>query len=121
MSGRRRIKHNDGRSRSQALTEKRLTPSDIRRREARKIERTELAKQGLLPAQRPTFRCFVNRLDPVDAVFESPNSQVDLNRALCMSSIDTVPIEFSRNRLAVESSFMEAFAAELVAKGWVRL
>jgi hypothetical protein len=38
-----------------------------------------------------------------------------------MSSIDTTPIEFSRNRLAVEASFMEAFAAELVAKGWVRL
>ena len=149
MNGRRRIKHNDGRDPKLALTEKRLTPSDIRRREARKAERAELAAKGLLTRQQPAFRCFplrnVEHLSPFIAsrstkatryartgystatkddepfaTFESPNSQQDLNRMLCMSSIET-PVEYTKNRLAVSVSNMEAFAKELVVKGWLRI
>lgn len=120
MSGRRHITHNDGRSPSQSATEKRLTPSDIRRREARKAERSALAAQGLLPQQPNAFRCFVNPEQLNEAVFESPNSQQDLNKTMCSHWIET-PSEHSRNRLAVAVNNMELWAEELIAAGWVRL
>jgi hypothetical protein len=120
MSGRRRIKRNDGRSPSQSATEKRLTPSDIRRREARKAERSALAAQGMLPQQPKAFRCFVNRQQPNDAIFESPNSQQDLNKEMCSHWIET-PSEHVGNRLAVAVNNMELWAEELVASGWMRL
>lgn len=121
MSGRRRIKHNDGRSPSQAATEKRLTPSDIHRREQRKAERAALSAQGLLPRQQPTFSCFRNRLsDDGEAIFESPNSQQDLNHAICCLPFGYV-VEASKGRVAVNSDTMEAVADALLSKGWVRL
>lgn len=131
MSGRKRIKHNDGRSPSQCVTEKRLTPSDIRWREARKVERAKLAAKCLLPRQPNTFRCFIDRLSLeidkytgreffADAIFESPTAQVDLNNAMCMSSSGT-PIETRKGRMAVGVEQMEAVAAELISKGWIRL
>jgi hypothetical protein len=131
MSGRRRIARTDGRSPSQAATEKRLTPSDIRRRERRKAERSVLTEQGLLLRQQATFRCFVTNdvIRTEDApraerreysLFESPNSQQDLNKVLCCLSIET-PVSWTRNRLAFSAGNMEAIAAELVTKGWIKL
>jgi hypothetical protein len=120
MSGRRRITHNDGRSPSQAATEKRLTPSDIRRREARKVERQNLAEQGLLPRKQPTFRCFVNPDNESEAIFESPKKQQDLNHFMLTHWIETCS-EHSRNRLAVSANNMDLWINELVAAGWVKL
>jgi hypothetical protein len=111
---------------------KHLSPSDIRRREKRKAERAALSEQGLLPRQRPSFRCFIYRGEIVEfgekaigsththAIFESPNSQQDLNDFMLSHWIET-PVEHSRNRLAVSAKNMELWAAELVSKGWVRL
>ena len=99
---------------------KHLSPSDVRRREARKAERSTLAVDGQLTRQPAAFRCFVNRLDSDEAIFESPNSQQDLNHAMCMASTCN-PTEASKGRLSVGAEFMEAMASELIEKGWVRL
>jgi hypothetical protein len=98
---------------------KHLSPSDVRRREARKAERSALAEKGVLTRQPSTFTCFVNRLDRDEAIFESKNSQQDLNDAMCMASTCN-PVEATKGRLAVGAEFMETMALELIAKGWVR-
>lgn len=100
---------------------KRLTPSDIRRREARKIERAELAEKGLLTQQPKTFRLFVNRQNPGRAIAESPNSQQDLNRDICCSVYEIETMEHTKGRLSIMADGVETMAAELAAKGWTRL
>lgn len=100
---------------------RKLSPSDIRRREARKIERTALAEQGLLERKPNTFRYFVNRLDPKRSIFESPNAQQDLNTAICMYSFDVAAMEHSGGRLSVMTYGAVELAANLVSKGWVAL
>ena len=100
---------------------KRLTPSDIRRREARKIERAALADKGLLMQQPKTFRLFVNRQNPRRAIAESPNSQQDLNRDLCCSVYELGTMEHTKGRLSIMADGVETAAAELAAKGWTRL
>ncbi len=99
----------------------RLSPSDVRRRAARKIERTALASQGLLSQQPKTFRLFVNRLNPRRAIAESPNSQQDLNRDLCCSVYELGTMEHTKGRLSIMADGIETAAAELVKKGWVRI
>ena len=100
---------------------RRLSPSDVRRRAARKIERTVLTSEGLLTQQPKAFRLFVNRLNPRRAIAESPNSQQDLNHDLCCSVYELGTMEHTKGRLSIMADGIETAAAELVAKGWVRL
>jgi hypothetical protein len=114
--------HNDGRSPSQnSKSTKRLSPSDIRRRETRKAERTALREAGQLVQKPSTFRYFVNRLKPHRAVFESPVAQQDLNREICTSPFEYATMEHSGGRLSVMAHSAQALAAELVEKGWILL
>ena len=100
---------------------KHLSPSDSRRREARKVLRASLAAAGELPPQAKTFRLYVNRLNPRRAIAESPNSQQDLNRDLCCSAYELGTMEHTKGRLTIMSDGIATAAAELVAKGWVKL
>jgi hypothetical protein len=113
---------NDGRSPSQnKKTSKHLSPSDVRRRAARKAERTALAEQGMLTRKPNTFSYFVNRLDPRRSIFESQFKQQDLNRSICCSSYDTAAMEHSGGRLSVMTWSAEQVAAELISQGWIKL
>ena len=98
---------------------RRRSSGELLQRAARKTERAALAAQGLLPRQQPTFHCFLDRADRAQAIFESPNSQQDLNVFMCMHWIET-PAEHSRNRLSVAAENMELWASELIAAGWLR-
>lgn len=100
---------------------KHLTPSDIRRREARKVNRSALYAAGLLPRQPKTFRLFVNRLNPRRAIAESKKSQQDLNRDLCRSIYDLGTMEHTKGRVSIMADGIEAATAELIEKGWTRL
>ena len=100
---------------------RKLAPSDIRRRAARKIERTALAEQGLLERKPNTFTYFANRLGPKRSIFESPNAQQDLNTAICMYPFDVAAMEHTRGRLSVMTHGADDLAAYLVSKGWVAL
>ena len=103
------------------LSNRHRSPSDLRRREARKAQRETLRAVGELPRQPNTFRYFVNRLNPRRAIFESPTRQQDLNRAICCSSWETAAMEHSGGRLSVMTWCAEEVCAELTAQGWVKL
>jgi hypothetical protein len=100
---------------------KHLSPSDIRRRETRKAERTALAAAGLLVAKPKTFTLRVWRQNPRRAVAESPNSQQDLNRDLCCSVYELATMEHTKGRVTIMADGIGTAAAELAAKGWTRL
>ena len=108
----------DGHSPSQRrTTTKHLSPSDVRRREARKIARAAMD----LKAQPKSFRFFQSRLNPRRAIFESPNSQQDLNVAICCCSYDVAAMEHSGGRLSVMNHCAADLAADLESNGWLRL
>lgn len=103
------------------LSNRHRSPSDLRRREARAAQRTNLREAGQLAQQPNTFSYFVNRLNPRRAIFESPAKQQDLNREICCGSYNDAPMQHSGGRISVMSRNAEALAADLVSKGWVKL
>lgn len=103
------------------LSNRHRSPSDLRRREARKAQREALRGAGELQRHPNTFRHFVSRLNPRRAVFESPAKQQELNAAICCSAYDDAPMEESGGRLSVVARNAAGLAAELVQKGWTQL
>lgn len=103
------------------LSNRHHSPSDLRRREARKAQRETLRVAGQLEQQPNSFRYFVNRLQPRRTVFESPTAQQDLNREICCSSWETAAMEHSGGRLSVMTWCAEELEKELTAKGWIKL
>jgi hypothetical protein len=99
---------------------KHLSPSDIRRRERRKIERAALREHGLLNQQPNTFTFFVNRLNPRRSIFKSLKQQ-DLNTAICCYSYDVAPMEHSGGRISVMTYGAEELAQYLVTNGWIHM
>ena len=103
------------------LSNRHRSPSDLRRRGARKSQRETLRAAGQLEKQPNTFRHFVNRLNPRRSIFESPSAQQDLNREICCSSFETAAMEHSGGRLSVMTWCAEEVAKELITRGWVQL
>jgi len=103
------------------LSNRHRSPSDLRRREARAAQRETLRAVGDLAQQTKTFRYFVNRLNRRRAIFVSSAKQQDLNHEICCSPYNDAPMEHSGGRLSVMSRNADDLAAELIAKGWVKL
>lgn len=103
------------------LSNRHRSPSDLRRREARKAQRETLRANGQLEKQPNSFRYFVNRLHPRRSIFESPTAQQDLNRRICQTAFDDAPMEHSGGRISVMTRNADDLAAELIAEGWIKL